>query len=396
MTVAERIHMQVGGTVRQTAERKTRETHTRGRILVVDDENGPRQALRMLLKEEHDVVLAGDVATAQHILQTNPIDLIITDLRMPHQSGVELLEWAKEAYPDTEVIILTGYSDLHTAMKAVEYGAFAYIEKPFDSALMLQYVTEALHKRQRELERRQLEELALEANRFETLGRFVSGMLHDLGTPLAVISSQAELIQAKSERDDIKQRITTILTQTHLCSEIVRTAMNFLRHQKHRFVVLNLNEVTQTCLTVGQPLLVKNHIAVRSEYGEDISPCEGDSVLVRQAILNLVTNACQAMEDQTEPRQLHLRTWQEAGHVCLSVGDSGPGIPPEHRDRIFHTFFTTKDNSGTGLGLAAVRNIMRRHNGEVVLEGHETGGALFILKFPAARSAESPVDAGRV
>jgi len=382
--------------LRQTAERETREAHIRGRILVVDDENGPRQALRMLLKEEHDVVLAGDVATAQHILQTNPIDLIITDLRMPRQSGVELLEWAKEAYPDTEVIILTGYSDLHTAMKAVEYGAFAYIEKPFDSALMLQYVTEALHKRHRELERRQLEELALEANRFETLGRFVSGMLHDLGTPLAVISSQAELIQAKSDREDVKQRIATVLTQTHLCSEIVRTAMNFLRHQKHRFVVLNLNEVAQTCLTVGQPLLVKNHVSVRPEFAEVISPCEGDSVLVRQAILNLITNACQAMENQTEPRELYLRTWQEEDQVCLSVGDTGPGIPPEHHDRIFHTFFTTKEDSGTGLGLAAVRNIMRRHSGEVILDEHETGGALFILKFRASRSPENAIGVGRV
>ena len=102
------------------------------------------------------------------------------------------------------------------------------------------------------------------------------------------------------------------------------------------------------------------------------------------------------MEGQSEPRELYLRTWHEEDRVCLSVGDSGPGIPPEHHDRVFHTFFTTKEDSGTGLGLAAVRNIMRRHNGEVILDDHETGGALFILKFPASRPMDGVLDAGKV
>src|SRR5690606_29183709 len=101
----------------------------RGRILIVDDENGPRQALRMLLKEEHDVFLAEDVAKAQDLLRSEPIDLVITDLRMPKQSGVELLRWTKNQYPETEVIILTGFGELDSAMNAVEYGALAYIVK---------------------------------------------------------------------------------------------------------------------------------------------------------------------------------------------------------------------------------------------------------------------------
>ncbi|MBN2307423.1 MAG: hybrid sensor histidine kinase/response regulator [Candidatus Hydrogenedentes bacterium] len=354
----------------------------RGRILVVDDENGPRQALRMLLKEEHDVVLAEDVGAAQAILETDPIDIIITDIRMPRQTGVDLLRWAKDRFPDVEVVILTGFSDLKTAMKAVEYGAFAYLEKPFDSSVLLQYVEQGLHKRRRELERRQLEELALEANRFETLGRFVSGMLHDLGTPLAVIGSQAELLLSKISASDQKARLEAVLTQCQLCSEIVRTAMNFLRHKAEHFVLLNLNEVARGCLDVGQPVLTKHAVSVREDFSDEIPLCQGDFVLVRQAILNLITNACQAMEDQADRRELSICTWQEDDEVCLAVGDTGPGIPAELREHVFKTFFTTKGDEGTGLGLVAVRNIMQRHNGDVVLGDGEGRGALFVLRFP--------------
>ena len=103
------------------------------RVLVVDDENGPRQALRMLLKEQYEVFLAPDVPAALDIVDREPIDLVITDLRMPKRSGVELLREVKAAHPDVQVLIVTGYGQLETAMKAVEYGAFAYFEKPYDN-----------------------------------------------------------------------------------------------------------------------------------------------------------------------------------------------------------------------------------------------------------------------
>lgn len=361
------------------------ETTLRGRILIVDDENGPRQALRMLLKEEHDVFLAVDVPSAQAILETQPIDLVITDLRMPRQSGVELLRWVKMNHPDTEVIILTGFGELDSAMTAVECGALAYVVKPFDAAVMLRHIEEGLHKRQQEMERRRLEELALEANRFETLGRFVSGMLHDLGTPLAVITGQLEMVLNRGEEAASTERLQVIHGQIGLCTDIVRSAMNFLRHETQRFSILNLNDVAEACLAVSVPLTQKLGITVKRELSQNIPICEGDFVLLRQAVLNLITNACQAMEGQNRKRDLLIRSWREPDHICIAVADSGPGIPPENRTKIFDTFFSTKGDRGTGLGLAAVKNIMRRHNGDVIVRESDMGGAEFILRFPISR-----------
>lgn len=354
----------------------------RGRILIVDDENGPRQALRMLLKEEHDVFLAEDVAKAQDLLRSEPIDLVITDLRMPKQSGVELLRWTKTQYPETEVIILTGFGELDSAMNAVEYGALAYIVKPFDTKVMLRHVEEGLTKRVKELERRRMEELAMEANRFETLGRFVSGMLHDLGTPLAVITGQLEMILNRPQVAPTPDRLQMMHSQIGLCTDIVRSAMNFLRHETQRFAILNINDVAETCLNVSMPLMQKMAVKVKRELEQHVPLCEGDFVLMRQAVLNLVTNACQAMDGQAPPREIHVRTWREPDHVCISVSDTGPGIPEENRSKIFDTFYSTKGKNGTGLGLAAVKNIMRRHNGEVLVDVNEWNGAEFTLKFP--------------
>ncbi len=354
----------------------------RCRILVVDDENGPRQALRILLKEDYEVFLAQDVATARAILQEEHIDLVITDIRMPKESGMSLLEWVKEHDHSIEVILLTGYGHLTTASKAVEWGAFAYIEKPFDNAAMLDYVCRALEKRRRELERRQLEELALEANRFETLGRFVFGMLHDLATPLSVINTYVDLIQADPQKNDLDRKLGVVRSQIRHCADLVRAAMSFLRHRATPMASIHINDVVVSCLEVSGAMLQKESVVVKSGLAQALPLCRGDFVLLRQAILNLINNAVQAMENREEPREVHLRTWVEQGRICLSVRDTGPGIPPAYRSKIFNTFFTTKSARGTGLGLAAVRHIMKRHDGDVSLVEPEGGGAEFILSFP--------------
>lgn len=373
-----------GNAVKKRDEPSTEGYAHDGVVLVVDDENGPRQALRMLLKEFHDVYLASNVADALGTLSTTSVDVIITDLRMPQQTGVDLLRQVKETHPDIQVIILTGYGQLETAVKAVEYGAFAYLEKPFDNDALLKQVEMALARRRLERERRSLENLAIEANRFQTLGRVVAGMIHDLGTPLSVIGSHLEMMLHAPDRDDMEGRLRVMLSQVHHCGDIVRTTMNFLRNQPQQDAPFNLNDVLDTCIEVGRPFLHQQRVTVQRELSSDLAQCEGDFTLVRQAIVNLITNACQAMETQPEPREIRIRTWSEDSWACLSIQDNGPGIHAGDRRKVFDTFYSTKGEKGTGLGLAVVRNVMNRHGGEVSLGDTDGAGALFILKFPVA------------
>ncbi len=364
------------------ARNTTRMEVPHARILVVDDENGPRQALRMLLKERFDVDLAAGVAEAMEILRRKPFDLIITDIRMPQQTGVDLLRQAKALDADVQVIILTGYGELETARKAVEYGAFAYLEKPFDSDSMLLYVESAIRKHREEQERRTLEHLALEANRFETLGRVVSCMMHDLGSPLTVIESTVEMMLACPDVASDERRLHTLLAQVRHCSEMARSTMGFLRSDQNELGRFSLNEIIETCLDVAQPFLRKQRVVIVKNLCLDLPMCPGDLTLVRQAVLNLITNACHAMEGQKTPMTITVTTSMSEYGAVLSVLDSGPGVAQEHRERIFETFFTTKGDKGTGLGLTVVRYVMDKHCGTVELMPGSECGAEFILTFP--------------
>lgn len=357
-------------------------------ILVVDDENGPRQALRMLLKDDHEVYLAQDVSSALEIMAQTPVDLVITDIRMPMHSGVELLQIIKKQCPETEVIILTGFAHLDTAMQAVEYGAFAYIEKPFDNDTMLRHIRAGLEKRRQERERRVLERLAIEANRFETLGRLVAGIIHDMGSPLSVTGSQIEMILSNPDRGNLMERLETMRSQVEHCNEMVRSAMNLLRYESQPLSPFHLSDLVGTCLHLAHPLLRSQNVEVTTDLAPDMPSVIMDLVLVRQAVLNLITNACYAMRKQENAQRITIRTWTEEKWACLSVADNGPGIPGEHSERVFDTFFTTKGKKGTGLGLAVVQNVMRRHDGSVTLVDRPGRGALFVLKFPVPTEEE--------
>ena len=352
------------------------------KVLIVDDENGPRQALRMLLNEDYEVLLAAEARTALQMADSTRISVVITDIRMPGLSGVELLRRLKASHPEIQVIILTGYGELETAVKAVEYGAFAYLEKPFDTGTLLQRVEAALERHSQEMERRALERLALEANRFETIGRFVSGMIHDLGTPLSVIGGHIDMLMLNPDRADLEDRLQAMKPQVHLCMELIRRTMSFLRREPDQLALFNLNDVAQSCVEVATPLLRRQQVQVTCDLDPTIALCAGDFILVRQAMLNLITNACHAMKDMATKQEIMVRTWVEGDHVCLSVGDTGPGIPPDEREKVFETFYTTKGDNGTGLGLAVVKHVMHRHCGDVQLTDNKGQGALFTLRFP--------------
>lgn len=355
----------------------------RAHVLIVDDENGPRQALRMLLKEQYDVQMASDVPSALDTVERFPTDVIVTDIRMPRLTGVDLLQRVKQIDPDIQVIILTGYGQLETAMKAVEFGAFAYMEKPFDNDLMLRQVQSALVRRRREQERRQLEQLALEANRFDLVGRVVSGLLHDLGTPLSVVGSHLELLLFDPDRSELDKNLNLMHEQILHCSDIVRSTMNFLRHPSPQQIPMNLNDVVKTCLDVGRPLLRRQHVEASWNLAEDLGTVRGDFILLRQAVLNLITNACQAMQGQADPQRIAITTWNDDGKAYLSVSDTGPGIPPENRHKVFDTFYSTKGKGGTGLGLAVVKNVLRQHNGDIAVVDSPSGrGATFLMRLP--------------
>src|SRR5438477_2486185 len=148
---------------------------TKPHILVVDDEMGPRESLKMILNPYYNVHLAERGGQAIEILNKFPVDLVTLDLKMPGLTGINVLEKVKQRDPDIEAIIITGYGSLDTAIEGLRLGAFDYISKPFDVNHILSLVRRGLERRRAKAKLRQVK------------SDFLSNISHELRTPLSVV-----------------------------------------------------------------------------------------------------------------------------------------------------------------------------------------------------------------
>ena len=152
--------------------------------------------------------------------------------------------------------------------------------------------------------------------------------------------------------------------------------------RKDRF---DLNEAINEVIVLARSAITKNGVSVQTRLAEGLSPVQGDRVQLQQVVLNLILNAVEAMSSVEEgPRELLISTEQsQTGGVLVAVRDSGPGIDPEHLERVFDAFYTTK-SSGVGMGLSICRSIIDAHGGRLWADANEPRGAVFQFTLPGA------------
>src|SRR3954454_23540907 len=182
-------------------------------ILVIDDEMGPGESLRMLLKPEYNVATADCVEAGIRLLKENQPDTIVMDIRMPGMTGIEGLKKIREIDPHLSVIMLTGFGALETAKEAVRLGANDYISKPFDAGEMREVIGRNVERTRvqrasenaaaeiKELNARLLKQLA-QKQRLASLGQASAEFVHDLGNPLTIVWGYVQLLAKKLERSE--------------------------------------------------------------------------------------------------------------------------------------------------------------------------------------------------
>src|SRR5471030_2793514 len=223
----------------------------RGTLLIVDDEDGPRQSLRVIFKDDYDLLMAEDGPTAIKLAQENEIDVAVLDIRMAGMSGIEVLERLKYVKPDIEAIMMTAFETTDTIRQALRLRACDYINKPFDIAQMRAAVNQAMQRRMLESEihssAEKVQELIaeLQSQRIEeqiakTRGDIYASIIHDINGPLTVVSGFIQLLNKKLNRasrleledlEFIKERMVIIERQVGNCIEISRRYLGFLRQQ---------------------------------------------------------------------------------------------------------------------------------------------------------------------
>jgi two-component system NtrC family sensor kinase len=235
-------------------------------------------------------------------------------------------------------------------------------------------------------ERDELERRLVQADKLSSIGLLAAGVAHEVNTPLAVISTYAQMLGKQVSGDDQKSRLLEkIAKQTFRASEIVNSLLSFSRTSPTAFDELNLNRVIQESLVLIEHQLQKAGVKVQLDLEEHIPTIKGNTGKLQQVFLNLFLNARDAMG---AGGTLTLRTRQDGDAIAVEVIDTGHGIDPENLARIFDPFFTTKmGRKGTGLGLSVTYGIVREHNGVIEVDSQPGEGTRFHLEFPLARKA---------
>ncbi len=237
-------------------------------------------------------------------------------------------------------------------------------------------------------ERVSLEGQLAQADKLSSIGLLAAGVAHEINTPLAVISSYAQML-SKQMRGD--QRLGPVLEkitqQSFRASEIANGLLNFSRTSTTEFRETNLNQVIRDTLSLLEHQFKTAQVQVELNLADDLPPIHGNPGKLQQVFLNLMLNAKEAMPGGG---QLRISTLSN-GHVEATITDSGAGIAPEHLKRIYDPFFTTKtmpkpgERRGTGLGLSVSYGIIQEHAGKIQVESAVGAGTTFHLEFPLLR-----------
>ncbi|MGA2687551.1 MAG: ATP-binding protein [Candidatus Korobacteraceae bacterium] len=241
-------------------------------------------------------------------------------------------------------------------------------------------------------ERIELESQLSQAEKLSSIGLLAAGVAHEVNTPLAVISSYAQML-AKQVHGDDKQSVLLdkITRQTFRASEIVNSLLNFSRTSSTEFTDVDLNRVIKDTLTLLEHQFKTARVTVQQDLHPELPPIHGNTGKLQQVFLNLFLNAKDAMAGGGT---LSIST--NNGHrVQVTVSDTGSGIAQEHIHRIYDPFFTTKNkpttghSGGTGLGLSVTYGIIQEHAGKIRVDSAPGRGTTFTMEFPLIRKAVS-------
>ena len=237
-------------------------------------------------------------------------------------------------------------------------------------------------------EQQALETQLVQSEKLAAVGQLVSGVAHELNNPLTSIAGLSEfLLEQKELGKKDRGHLQVIQEQAERAGRIVRNLLTFARKGTGERALVDLNDVIRRTLSLTAYDLKLKDITVTRELSGALPEVLGDRHGLQQVVLNLVTNAAQAVAEnpRERPREITVSTWFDS-QVHLRVADSGPGIPEHVLQNVFTPFFTTKEpGQGTGLGLSITYSIVESHGGHLTIEPPPaSGGAAFRVDLPPA------------
>ena len=234
------------------------------------------------------------------------------------------------------------------------------------------------------------------ADRLVTVGKLASGIAHELGTPLNVVSGRAKMISQNAAADEFtRNNARIVMEQSERMAQIIRQLLDFARAGKPNKSPIDLRHLAASTLSLLRPIAEKRRVTLHFEASEPVADVVADSAQLQQVVTNLVVNAVQAsseggavdvgLHSSRQSQRISGERGPELARAfaCITVADRGVGMSEETLERIFEPFFTTKDGGeGTGLGLAVAYGIVQEHGGFITVESKLTEGSRFEVYIP--------------
>jgi two-component system NtrC family sensor kinase len=336
----------------------------------------------------------------------------ITDALLPYQGNIPAL-----AFEQREVIVADDYQYHPLAIKsAVERGTETAFAPPVISrgdvigvvtvsavhsnhftpervSLVLGIINglgSLLENARLEDERKRTEERMHETARLASIGELAAGVAHEVNNPLTSVLGYSEMVLRSSIPDEYRKDIQTISDETQRAAKIVQNLLFFARKSGTEKQYIDLNSIVNRALEMKTYDFKVSNISVNSELSPKILKTMVDEHQLVQVLLNILTNAEQAIHEAGRAGHIDVRTRELDNRLEITIKDDGPGMPPEVLSKIFEPFFTTKEvGRGTGLGLSISYGIVKQHGGDVWVENSAAKGTKFHINLPVAGPEES-------
>jgi len=376
-----------------------------GQILVVDDELPIREICRRVLEGSgYKVTTAATGDEALDYLKTQDFDFVLTDLMMPGScNGTRLLEAIKEKSPVTDVVLMTSFPSLSTAIPSLKSGAYDYLIKPFDNGLLLSVVQRCFEKRRlsEELNHEKILHAELQAayaelQKVEKLKEsFLSRLNHELRTPFVSIFFVLNEIESDPANTSLGPLLKSLRSHISGVWKLVENMLFFADLREGDVssskVPVDLYGLIKELIQKFKPEWEKRELTVECSIESDEVSINGDPQLLTTAFKHLFLNA---INFSRMGGVIQIRIKNLGSRLVIAFIDTGIGIPVDKLPNVFDSFYQaaeylTREVGGLGLGLAIVRRIIEAHGGSVTVASQVGEGSQFTVMFPMSQRSEN-------
>lgn len=358
-------------------------SNTKYRILFIDDEDANLRVFKSAFKWDYDIITAPSASEAKEILDREPIDLILTDQRMPDVTGVEFLESIIPDFPDIPRIIITGYSDVESIIEAVNKGQiFQYITKPWNKQEVQIVIEKALGESQLKSKNKNLITSLKESNTqlksaLKELDNFIYKASHDLMSPITSVLGLVNLTKMDVSEEE---RLDYI-------NKIESTAKKMKYFLSHMALVNIVNDKTIEVKEVSIGSFVNKYdsystknFKIQIDRNAEVN-CLTDDVLLNIALSQIVENSLKFIHPD-KPGEAWIKVSNTGSEVLITIKDNGIGINQKYTEQYFGMFFKGENSEGSGVGLFIARKVVEKLQGKIWMTGGVNEGTTVHILLP--------------